>query len=95
MTITSTAAVAAERQDLYSCIREKIVASLPEDMRLWIKTWNNAHAAGPITKPMRGKFGLRGKPGLEPDFDDIQPPGESPADLDWAARKADVNKPSI
>jgi antirestriction protein ArdC len=53
MTMGSTATRTTGRQDHYTRVTQKIVASLEQGMRPWMKPWDNAHAAGPITKPRR------------------------------------------
>jgi len=42
-----------ERQDIYTRITNKIVASLEAGVRPWIKPWNADNAAGRITRPLR------------------------------------------
>ena len=42
-----------ERQDIYTRITAKIVASLEAGVRPWIKPWSGANAAGRITRPLR------------------------------------------
>ena len=42
-----------ERQDVYTRITEQIIRSLEQGVRPWIQPWNNEHAAGPITRPLR------------------------------------------
>ena len=42
-----------ERQDVYTRITGKIVASLEQGVRPWIKPWNAENAAGRITRPLR------------------------------------------
>ena len=41
------------RQDIYSRITNQIVASLEKGLRPWTQPWNGAHAAGPVTRPLR------------------------------------------
>lgn len=43
----------APRQDVYSRVTAKIIASLEAGVRPWQKPWNAAHAAGHITRPLR------------------------------------------
>jgi antirestriction protein ArdC len=42
-----------ERQDIYTRITDKIVASLEAGVRPWIKPWSGENAAGRITRPLR------------------------------------------
>ena len=42
-----------ERQDIYTRITSKIVASLEAGVRPWIKPWSGENAAGRITRPLR------------------------------------------
>ena len=42
-----------ERQDIYTRITAKIVASLEAGVRPWIKPWNGDNTAGRITRPLR------------------------------------------
>ena len=42
-----------ERQDIYTRITNKIVASLEAGVRPWIKPWSGENAAGKITRPLR------------------------------------------
>jgi antirestriction protein ArdC len=42
-----------ERQDIYTRITAKIVASLEVGVRPWIKPWSGENAAGRITRPLR------------------------------------------
>src|SRR5580658_7394786 len=42
-----------ERKDVYTRITSRIVASLGQGVRPWIKPWNAEHAAGRITRPLR------------------------------------------
>jgi antirestriction protein ArdC len=42
-----------ERQDIYTRITNKIVASLEAGVRPWIKPWSGENAAGRITRPRR------------------------------------------
>lgn len=41
------------RRDLYARVTDKIVADLERGVRTWARPWNAAHAAGPITRPLR------------------------------------------
>jgi antirestriction protein ArdC len=42
------------KQDIYKRITGKIVADLEQGVRRWLKPWNAEHAAGRITRPLRG-----------------------------------------
>ena len=42
-----------EKQDVYTRITNKIIASLEQGVRPWIQPWNAEHAAGKITRPLR------------------------------------------
>ena len=42
-----------ERQDVYARITSKIIASLEQRVRPWMKPWSAEHAAGRITRPLR------------------------------------------
>lgn len=42
-----------DRQDVYSRITSQIVADLEKGVRPWVKPWNDEHAAGRITRPLR------------------------------------------
>jgi antirestriction protein ArdC len=42
-----------EKQDVYTRITSKIIASLEQGIRPWIQPWNAEHAAGKITRPLR------------------------------------------
>jgi antirestriction protein ArdC len=42
-----------ERQDIYTRITSKIVASLEAGVRPWVKPWSGENAAGRITRPLR------------------------------------------
>jgi antirestriction protein ArdC len=42
-----------EKQDVYTRITSKIIASLEQGVRSWMKPWNAEHAAGRITRPLR------------------------------------------
>lgn len=42
------------RQDVYQRITDQIVADLEKGTRPWLKPWNAEHAAGRITRPLRG-----------------------------------------
>jgi antirestriction protein ArdC len=42
-----------QRQDVYTRITDKIVASLEQGVRPWNKPWDAEHAAGRITRPLR------------------------------------------
>ena len=42
-----------EKADLYTRITSRIIASLEQGVRPWLKPWNAEHAAGRITRPLR------------------------------------------
>ena len=42
-----------EKQDVYTRITSKIIASLEQGVRPWIQPWNAEHAAERITRPLR------------------------------------------
>ena len=42
-----------ERQDVYTRVTNRIIASLEQGVRPWIKPWDAGHAAGRITRPLR------------------------------------------
>jgi antirestriction protein ArdC len=42
-----------EKQDVYTRITSKIITSLGQGVRPWMKPWNAEHAAGKITRPLR------------------------------------------
>src|ERR1700728_330070 len=42
-----------ERQDIYTRVTNKIVASLEAGVRPWIKPWSADNTAGRITRPLR------------------------------------------
>lgn len=41
------------RQDIYSRITDQIVAALEQGVKPWTQPWNAAHAAGPVSRPLR------------------------------------------
>lgn len=41
------------RIDLYTRVTDQIIADLEQGVRPWLQPWNAAHAAGPITRPLR------------------------------------------
>lgn len=41
------------RTDLYTRVTSAIVADLEQGVRPWLRPWNAAHGAGPITRPLR------------------------------------------
>lgn len=43
-----------DRQDIYTRVTNAILADLERGTRPWLKPWNGGHAAGPITRPLRG-----------------------------------------
>ena len=42
------------RADVYQKVTDIIVAQLEKGVRPWFQPWNADHAAGRITKPLRG-----------------------------------------
>ena len=44
------------RNDVYQRVTDKIVAELERGVRPWLKPWNAEHAAGRITRPLRGNL---------------------------------------
>lgn len=46
------------KADVYTRITDQIVSALEQDVRPWMKPWDAAHAAGPVSKPLRSN----GKP---------------------------------
>jgi antirestriction protein ArdC len=42
------------KADIYQRVTAQIVASLEQGVRPWLKPWNAEHAAGRITRPLRG-----------------------------------------
>jgi antirestriction protein ArdC len=44
----------AMRTDVYQKITDQIVCELEKGVRPWLKPWNAEHAAGRITRPLRG-----------------------------------------
>src|SRR5580692_2709276 len=42
------------RTDVYQRITDQIVSELEKGVRPWMKPWNAEHAAGRITRPLRG-----------------------------------------
>ena len=58
MTQTSKlTAGALPRVDVYARVTEKIVADLNAGVRPWARPWNAAHAAGPVSRPLRANGG--------------------------------------
>ena len=52
-TVTTRSAEKPPKQDVYTRITAKIVASLEEGVRPWIRPWSAENAAGRITRPLR------------------------------------------
>ncbi|MHA6266338.1 ArdC family protein [Aliiroseovarius sp. CAU 1755] len=48
MTTTKT-----PRQDIYSRITDQIIGALESGVKPWTQPWNAAHAAGPVSRPLR------------------------------------------
>ena len=42
------------RRDVYERVTAKIIADLEQGIRTWLRPWNAEHAAGRITRPLRG-----------------------------------------
>lgn len=42
------------KQDIYERVTSQIIASLEQGIRPWIRPWSGDHAAGRITRPLRG-----------------------------------------
>src|SRR6202022_5071369 len=42
------------RIDLYTRVTNAIIADLEKGVRPWLRPWNAEHAAGRITRPLRG-----------------------------------------
>jgi antirestriction protein ArdC len=42
------------RRDVYERVTARIIADLEQGVRTWLRPWNAGHAAGRITKPLRG-----------------------------------------
>ena len=42
------------KADIYQRITDQIVCELEKGVRPWLKPWNAEHAAGRITRPLRG-----------------------------------------
>lgn len=42
-----------ERKDVYSRVTDRIIASLEQGVRPWMKPWHVEHTAGRITRPLR------------------------------------------
>ena len=42
------------KTDIYQRVTDQIVASLETGIRPWMKPWSGEHAAGRITRPLRG-----------------------------------------
>ena len=53
MSKKTSAAVTTVREDIYSKVTQKIIASLEQGVRPWMKPWSVEHTAGRITKPLR------------------------------------------
>jgi len=42
-----------QRQDIYTRITDQIASALEKGVKPWSQPWNAAHAAGPVSKPLR------------------------------------------
>ncbi|MEZ5938375.1 MAG: zincin-like metallopeptidase domain-containing protein [Hyphomonadaceae bacterium] len=43
----------ANRPDIYTRITNQIISSLEQGVKPWTQPWNAAHAAGPVSRPLR------------------------------------------
>lgn len=43
----------SERPDLYATVTAQIIADLERGVRPWTRPWEAAHAAGPVSRPLR------------------------------------------
>ena len=41
------------KQDVYTRVTDTILAVLEAGTRPWMQPWNAAHAAGPVSRPLR------------------------------------------
>jgi len=41
------------KQDVYTRVTDTILAALEQGTRPWMKPWDAAHAAGPVSRPLR------------------------------------------
>ena len=41
------------RQDIYTRITDQIITALEQGIKPWTQPWNAAHAAGPVSRPLR------------------------------------------
>ena len=41
------------RKDIYTRITDQIIAALEQGIKPWTQPWNAAHAAGPVSRPLR------------------------------------------
>jgi len=44
---------AADRQDIYTRVTNRIISDLEKGVRTWTKAWDSEHLAGKITRPLR------------------------------------------
>ena len=42
-----------ERIDIYEKVTAQVIESLEKGVKPWTQPWNAAHAAGPVSKPLR------------------------------------------
>ena len=43
----------SDRKDIYTRITDQIVTALEQGIKPWTQPWNAAHAAGPVSRPLR------------------------------------------
>jgi len=48
-----TSKTAKNREDIYTRITNQIVTALEQGIKPWTQPWNAAHAAGPVSRPLR------------------------------------------
>lgn len=48
-----TRTASAERSDIYTRITHQIIRSLENGIKPWTQPWRSAHAAGPVSRPLR------------------------------------------
>jgi antirestriction protein ArdC len=46
----------SERQDVYTCVTDRIIADLEQGVRPWLRPWSAANTEGRITRPLRHNF---------------------------------------
>ena len=45
--------MSTEKQDIYTCVTNKIIADLEKGVRTWMKPWDAGNTAGRIVRPLR------------------------------------------